>query len=144
MKNWKEKFNNLVNDNLVGKSSFNGKGVLAKEGILKIKVFIFKLLKETYKETIICSAVKSEDGKIYRGHRHGDAMRVCSGTKIILPTGVCRQRKLWNGRSQQGFITSRNRYVLRKEARKLQEDAGIKSVDKDGYRHDTLFSEDLY
>lgn len=44
----------------------------------------------------------------------------------------------------EGFITSKNRYVSREEGKKLQEKAGIKSADKNGYRHKTLFSEDLY
>jgi hypothetical protein len=44
----------------------------------------------------------------------------------------------------QGFITSRNRFVNRSEARELQEAAGIASVAPGGYRGDLLFSEDLY
>ena len=48
------------------------------------------------------------------------------------------------GKMEQGFITSKNRYVSREEGRKLQDEAGIKSIDKDGYRYNTLFSEDLY
>lgn len=86
------------------------------------------------KEFVICAAVMAEDGSIYRGHRHGDAMKTC------VQTG----RNLVNGHDQQGFITSRNRYVTREEARRLQDEAGIKSVDPDGYRGRTLFSEDLY
>lgn len=86
------------------------------------------------KEIVICAAVMAEDGTIYRGHRHGDAMQVCAGTG----------RKLFNGREQQGFITSKNRYVSREEGRKLQDAAGIPSADPEGYRGKTLFSEDLY
>jgi hypothetical protein len=85
-------------------------------------------------EIIICAAVMAEDGKIYRGHRHGDAMRACQQTG----------RKLFRGPEQQGFITSLNRYVLREEARQIQDRAGIPSADPDGYRMRTLFSEDLY
>ena len=96
--------------------------------------FIDWHLAQIGKEVIICSAVMAEDGKIYRGHRHGDAMRACAQTG----------RKLFNGREQQGFITSHNRYVLREEARRLQDEAGIQSADPDGYRGKTLFSEDLY
>jgi hypothetical protein len=44
----------------------------------------------------------------------------------------------------QGFITSRNRFVSRSEAMKLQLDAGIPSVVKGGYRGTVLYSEDLY
>ena len=88
------------------------------------------------KEIIICSAVKADDGTIYRGHRHGDCIMT------IARAG----KKMMRGESEdtQGFITSKNRYVGRKEARKIQEEAGIKSVAEGGYRYDTLFSEDLY
>jgi hypothetical protein len=45
----------------------------------------------------------------------------------------------------QGFITSKNRYVDRKEAFNIQKLAGIKSVAKDGYDPSKeLYSEDLY
>lgn len=47
--------------------------------------------------------------------------------------------------AEQGFITSENRFVDRKEGCKLQRAAGIKSVDKNHpYLHDELYSEDLY
>lgn len=85
-------------------------------------------------EIIICAAVKAEDGSIFRGHRHGDCMLTINRAGL----------KLWPGIEQQGFITSRNRYVLREEGRKLQDAAGIPSADKEGYRYNTLFSEDLY
>lgn len=51
-------------------------------------------------------------------------------------------RKAYNW--EQGFMTSKNRFVTRKQGRKLQDDAGIKSVDRTGYQTDTLYSEDLY
>lgn len=44
----------------------------------------------------------------------------------------------------QGFITNRGRFVSRTEGRKLQDAAGIPSADREGYRGNTLFSEDLY
>jgi hypothetical protein len=86
-------------------------------------------------EIVICSAIKMASGEIYRGHRHGDCI-----------LGLNREHKdkvEWSGHTQ-GFITSKNRFVSREEGRKLQDAAGIKSVDKEGYRGDTLFSEDLY
>lgn len=85
-------------------------------------------------EIIICAAVMAEDGSIYRGHRHVDAMRAChqAGKKLI------------NTWEEQGFITSLNRYVLRGEARDIQRRAGIPSVSPGGYRGNILFSEDLY
>lgn len=86
-------------------------------------------------EIVICSAVIGEDGTIVRGHRHNDC---------ILSL-VERDIKPASGSESQGFMTSRNRYVTREEGRKIQESAGIKSVDPQGYRGTTLlFSEDLY
>lgn len=88
-------------------------------------------------EICICAAIKCSDGTIVRGHRHGDAMW----------TAREMGKELWNEEpfgKQQGFITSRNRYVGREEGRRLQDAAGIPSADPGGYRGTTLFSEDLY
>lgn len=84
-------------------------------------------------EICICAAVITDDGTVYRGHRHGDAMRTA------VKHGYRPARA-----DQQGFVTSRNRYVSREEGRKLQDAAGIPSADPEGYRGRTLFSEDLY
>ena len=91
------------------------------------------------KEIVICSAVKFGD-KIVRGHRHTDcvytAHRMGLDTKH---TADC-----------EGFITSTNRFVGRKEGYEIQIKAGVKSVlegtknDKDVYLGGELFSEDLY
>lgn len=86
------------------------------------------------REVVVCAAVLASDGTVYRGHRHGHAMQAARDEK----------KKLHEGTIQQGFITSRNRYVSREEARKLQDAAGIPSADQEGYRGSTLFSEDLY
>jgi hypothetical protein len=82
-------------------------------------------------EICICAAVKDETGYIWRGHRHGDCMLAAITAKHS-PHG------------EQGFMTSKNRFVNREDGRKLQDAAGIPSADKDGYRGTTLFSEDLY
>jgi len=90
------------------------------------------------KEICICAAVKfeKEDGQtlIIRGHRHAD----CFLNKYNRP-----DQRQWK-EIEQGFITSENRFVSRIDGRILQDLAGIKSVSKEGYRHYTLFSEDLY
>ncbi len=108
------------------------------EGALDIAEYFHTLGKkagrEEMVETVVCAAVMASDGSIYRGHRHGHAMRA------VRDEG----KELMNDRRQQGFITTRNRYVSREEARLLQDAAGIPSADKDGYRANTLFSEDLY
>lgn len=87
------------------------------------------------KEICICAAVKATDGTVVRGHRHGFCMQAI----IYMGKQVDRRSEA------QGFITSRNRYVTREDGRKLQDAAGIPSADlPDGYKGDTLFSEDLY
>lgn len=83
-------------------------------------------------EIVICSAIKTKNGLIIRGHRHADAIMTANRMKLDLTE------------YQQGFITSNNRYVSREEGRILQDKAGIKSVDPEGYHGTTLFSEDLY
>lgn len=82
-------------------------------------------------EICICAAWKAKDDKIYRGHRHMhclDAMEDAT-TK---PT------------KEQGFITSKNRFVNKYEGYQLQITAGIKSIARGGYKGERLFSEDLY
>lgn len=91
-----------------------------------------------YPEICICAAVKftKDNGEelVIRGHRHGD----CFYNKFKRD-----DNKLWKEK-EQGFITSKNRFVSREEGRKLQDAAGIKSVSDEGYVPGTLFSEDLY
>lgn len=87
------------------------------------------------KEIVICAAVKTADGKVIRGHRHADAIHAAMNEGYKLKDLSF---------ADQGFVTSENRYVTREEGRKLQDAAGIKSADREGYRGTTLFSEDLY
>jgi len=84
------------------------------------------------KEICICAAMRDENGYIWRGHRHADCI------SLMMENG-----RYFSGVKNQGFITSRNRFVTREEGLKLQIDAGIES--KGGrYRADRLYSEDLY
>ena len=57
------------------------------------------------REIVICSAVIATDGTIVRGHRHGDCMMAIDrmGKKVG---------------QEQGFITSKNRYVSRERQRR--------------------------
>lgn len=87
------------------------------------------------KEIVICAAVKTKNGTVIRGHRHADAIHAAQTEGFTL-------RDL--SFADQGFVTSRNRYVTREEGRKIQDTAGIKSASPEGYMRGTLFSEDLY
>lgn len=90
-------------------------------------------------EVCICAAIKLDDGRVLRGHRHHDCFRTLSGLRQVdaaIPSGLIG--------IEQGFVTSRNRFVDRREGFRLQLAAGIESVSRDGYRGGQLFSEDLY
>ncbi len=97
--------------------------------------------RQSNSELVICSAIRLVDGRIFRGHRHHDCLRTA---KDVLEH---EEPSSWmSARSdgiEQGFITSRNRYVDREEGLRLQLAAGIASVSKRGYGSG-LFSEDLY
>lgn len=100
---------------------------------------------EAAKETVICAAIRLPDGRIIRGHRHGDCIR----TAIELVDhrhSIGLEPAPWDSLmgDDQGFITSANRYVDRIEGMRLQRAAGIESVARGGYRGTFLFSEDLY
>lgn len=85
------------------------------------------------REIVICAAVLAEDGYIARGHRHCHCLSVLAGMK----------KTPAHYHDGQGFMTSFNRYVNRREGLALQLAAGIKSVNKGGYINE-LYSEDLY
>ena len=88
-------------------------------------------------EICICSAIKTTTGFIIRGQRHSDCFRTATGIKALTLFEI--------DKAEQGFITSKNRFVDRKEGLKLQRQAGIEPFDNNGsYRSDELFSEDLY
>jgi hypothetical protein len=99
-------------------------------------------------EIVICAAIRLPDGRVIRGHRHGDCIRTA---KELIdhrhsigfePTDYEGLRPDM-GPESQGFVSSRNRYVTRADGLALQLSAGIESVAEGGYRG-TLFSEDLY
>ena len=89
------------------------------------------------KEFVICAAIRMKDGYIIRGHRHSDA--------IATMKGIPRYKDEWAFGEDQGFVTSKNRYVTRKEGYEIQKAAGIESHDKENpYVERELYSEDLY
>lgn len=91
------------------------------------------------KEIVICSAVKF-NGKILRGHRHADCFSTARRMRIDTT---------YSKSNIQGFITSENRFVDRKEGYQIQKNAGIPSFigqthPKEAYLNEELYSEDLY
>lgn len=91
-------------------------------------------------EIIICAALRHEDtGKIYYGHRHNHCL---DASNSELSWKFNRQEIAQIERTQ-GFITSKNRFVDRKEALTIAL-ANNQVLDKDCTRGDQLYSEDLY
>ena len=87
-------------------------------------------------EEVICAAIQFKCGKLILGHRHGDCiMNAVKRNPPLEPKGAI-----------QGFITSKNRFVDRKEGMTIQKATGKPSCyGKNGeYVGDILFSEDLY
>lgn len=83
------------------------------------------------KEIVICAAIRWGK-RVIRGHRHHDCYRSAI------------ERGMSDRKSEEGFITSKNRFVTREEGLILQKAADIKSVNRTGYDESRLFSEDLY
>lgn len=96
-------------------------------------------------EIIICAAIRLPDGRVFRGHRHGDAMRTAHDV-VIWNQGTDPGEHHWHSSFgvDQGFMTSRNRYVGCEEALELQLAAYKASAAPGGYRPPALYSEDLY
>jgi hypothetical protein len=91
-------------------------------------------------EICICSAVRLDDGRIIRGHRHNHCI------KVAMEWANAGQEVGRLTQEQQGFVTSRNRYVTRKEGARLMAEIGwVSRADGRLIRvGDDLYSEDLY
>lgn len=90
-------------------------------------------------EIVICAAVRF-NGKVWRGNRHPHA--IAAMRDEISYTMTRKQMDEAKVDTEQGFVTSLNRYVDREEGLKIQLAAGIPSAAV-AYS-DQLFSEDLY
>ena len=106
------------------------------------------MLNKKVKEYILCAAIWFNDGKNYihqpknikegfvlTGRRHHN----CIGTLVIMNKKITDFVVKGNRNYIQGFITSEDRFVYRKEGGKVAYEAG--QIDKE---NDYLFSEDLY
>ncbi len=92
------------------------------------------------KEKIICAAIQiTETGKIYYGHRHNHCLEAMNG-ELSWEMNRKEIRKVEN---TQGFVTTKGRFVDRKEALKIAfKNNQVISVSE--IRGDSLYSEDLY
>ena len=81
-------------------------------------------------ERIVCAAILVNDEQMICGLRHGDCIKAAK--YFNLPRSATNIDK-------QGFLTTKNRFVSRKDALKIAINAGQVNREKD-----ILFSEDLY
>jgi len=137
------------------------KGLSPKEAVLdyvqnqlQMQPNVEEMAKQTNSERIICAAVWYKEiqikkeipyaytnpincsiGLVFCGHRHGQ----CIYTKCAV-TGL---RDAESGENEQGFLTSKNRFVTREEALiiALREN---QVMDIKEIRGNVLYSEDLY
>ena len=91
------------------------------------------------KEFILCSAI-NYNGTIISGFRHSDCYKVLKElfAEPVLP-----------GREHQGFLTSKNRFVDRKEGWKIAKENnqikyGLKASENEDENESILISENLY
>lgn len=101
-------------------------------------------------EVCLCAAIKMPNGEVVRGHRHDncfDVVRRRHHAKYRDQHDADSEAaRLAITRAEQGFLTSRGRFVGRREGMVLMRASGLPShYSKDGkYNGDELFSEDLY
>jgi len=92
----------------------------------------------TQKEFILCAAIKWGD-LIISAHRHKDCHKLLDDLVPDIPS------RTYPGRDDQGFLTSHNRYVDRREAFKIaKENNQIYHNMHDDTEDNFLVSEDLY
>lgn len=107
----------------------------SKEYVLTAAIWYKDLpLKQTFTSSVL--PINCDRGLVFCGHRHGHCMYT-----MISITGL-RSVKSECGDYTQGFLTSRNRFVDRKEAAIIAIASG--QIIKPEYEDNTLFSEDIY
>jgi hypothetical protein len=92
------------------------------------------------KEFILCAAIKWGD-VIVSGYRHRDCYKTLDALKSDIP------EETYPGREDQGFLTSKNRYVDRKEGWKIAKENNQIKFGKefsDNGDDSELISENLY
>ena len=90
------------------------------------------------KEYILCAAIHFDDGNYYPHHEtYGTGVVACGHRHHLIFT---LRPKDFEGTETQGFLTSKNRFVTREEAKEIAIAAEQVSISN----FSGLFSEDLY
>lgn len=92
----------------------------------------FPLVKDDITAIGFIRPINCDKGIVFSGHRHHNCLY-----QMVAITGKYQHQI---GEEVQGFLTSKNRFVDRKEAAKMFIEAGGTPE----YHSDQLFSEDLY
>lgn len=92
------------------------------------------------KERILCAAIKFDDGKVYPHHKkYGTGLLACG---FRHHNCLMLRPHEFRGTQVQGFLTSHDRFVDRREAKIIAMNANqINSVATDSIN---LYSEDIY
>ena len=100
------------------------------------------------REVCLCAAIRMPDGEVVCGHRHDNCYdvvrrrhRVKFGECSTSAKHEISRRAI--AAARQGFLTSRGRFVDRREGMVLMKASGLPSHYRE-YFGDELFSEDLY
>lgn len=133
--------------------------VLFSSGVFCFFYFLGRLFfdkDETPNEYILCAAiwyenlptttyppVNIEKGMVICGQRHHNCIDVIYTLAKLRSVSVGSEDEV-TGKSTQGFLTNKNRFVDRKEALKIAIEADQVDKDKLGNPMIGLFSEDLY
>ena len=103
------------------------------------------------REVCLCAAIRMPDGDVVRGHRHNNCYDVVRHRMEAKYTrdGAAEEREQYRlaiGKAVCGFLTSRGRFVDRREGMALMKASGLPSHHRERgeYFGDELFSENLY
>jgi hypothetical protein len=96
-------------------------------------------MNEERPELPACAAIRVPDGTIFAGKRHHDCISMINYT-------YGTEQRFARDRWEQGFMTTKGKFVDRREAYRMMIENDIPSACPSGYRHKLveLFSEDLY
>lgn len=95
-------------------------------------------------EYILCAAIHFDDGVLRTHHaQYGTGVVACGYRHHNI---FALRPKGFQGTETQGFLTSRDRFVDRREAKKIATEAGqlYREAAGEGLVFTNLFSEDLY
>jgi hypothetical protein len=128
---------------------------MAKSGVVSQTITaVIDELRELRRERVsrefcVCAAILLDDGRVIRGHRHSDCVRTWAMWRSVegrFHDYVVDPETQATGlrEDQQGFLTSRGRFVNRTVAMQLQRAISDRAPKGHVLKGEELLSEDLY